>query len=839
MYFKDNVEAIAFVPHKKNKIKALMVVEKETISKDLVLRVELMKKKKDIYRPYKIWYKERGRQNFVDYKEFFNLLRGTKILIPRAHEKELKNVIKMLKDFQLTYEVVEICRFCLNINKLTILEDNSYLFYDEFICKSCALKEIKNELNYINFNPTTQYLDNLNELLDKFRNTNHILNFLKPGFIAAKHEEFTLYDTLETRKKRDIPIFDIDDLNLPKEFVDILKKLKIKFLPVQNLAISQGLLENQDLLIVAPTSTGKTLCGELAGIPKALKGKKMIYLSPLVALTNTKYEEFKNKYGKILNVAIRVGMSKIDVGEEDLVILDSAIQGKDIICASYEAFDYLIRKSEYGNIKDVGTIIVDEIQTLDDIERGIELSGLFSRLKIIYPDAQIIGLSATIANAKEIGSELGLKPLIYKSRPVPVERHLVLCKSKVEKRLNLSYLVKKERKFGSTIVFTNSRYGTYQLSQYLKKQNLNLPAYHSGLSYYARKIIEKEIEFNQIDGVVSTFALGAGVDLPVSQVIFHSMRMGRDYLDNNMFLQMSGRAGRYKRHKRGKVVILAAVGKKFYGSDKTEDQIALQLLEGKEQNIITDYDPILVESQVLASMASGMNLMETEKFYDLLIGAEEDFNYLLEELVKKNMIQKNNNNGTFEITNFGSATAISFFTTEQALEIKKKLHKNVSILDIAIALEFFNNIYLDNRLKEELSRLLKVNLSSLFFTGSVFDLFSNLEKITGKIPDRVIETIITWQKNFSCDHDERPYCDCGLLKANFEIADLRMSGFKPSQISNHFKRKYDLIIYPGDIFKMLDSLIHRLRGIRRIASSLELEEDSKKAQKLIRKIENP
>jgi helicase len=446
-------------------------------------------------------------------------------------------------------------------------------------------------------------------------------------------------------------------------------------------------------------------------------------------------------------------------------------------------------------------------------------------------------LSATIANAKEIGGELGLKPLIYKSRPVPVERHLVLCKSKVEKRLNLSYLVKKERKFGSTIVFTNSRYGTYQLSQYLRKQNLNLPAYHSGLSYYARKIIEKEIEFNQIDGVVSTFALGAGVDLPVSQVIFHSMRMGRDYLDNNMFLQMSGRAGRYKRHKRGKVVILAAVGNKFYGSDKTEDQIALQLLEGKEQNILTDYDPILVESQVLASMASGMNMVETEKSYDLLIGAEEDFNYLLKELVKKNMIKEKNN--TFEISDFGRATAVSFFTTEQALEIKKKLNKKISILDIAIELEFFNNIYLDNRLKDELSRLLKVNLSSLFFTGNVFDLFSDLKKITGKIPDRIIETIITWQKNFSCDHDERPYCDCGLLKANLEIIDLRMSGFKPSQISHHFKRKYDLVIYPGDIFKMLDGLIHRLRGIRRIASSLELEKSSKKAQELIRKIENP
>ena len=49
------------------------------------------------------------------------------------------------------------------------------------------------------------------------------------------------------------------------------------------------------MLVVAPTTTGKTLVGELGGITNALKGAKMIYLSPLVALANQKYEEFKRQ----------------------------------------------------------------------------------------------------------------------------------------------------------------------------------------------------------------------------------------------------------------------------------------------------------------------------------------------------------------------------------------------------------------------------------------------------------------------------------------------------------------------------------------------------------------
>ena len=80
-----------------------------------------------------------------------------------------------------------------------------------------------------------------------------------------------------------------------------------------------------------------------------------------------------------------------------------------------------------------------------------------------------------------------------------------------------------------------------------------------------------------IDVVVTTAALGAGVDFPASQVIFESLAMGIEWLTVQEFHQMLGRAGRPDYHDIGKVVLLAEPDKKFRGPE-TEDQVAIKLL---------------------------------------------------------------------------------------------------------------------------------------------------------------------------------------------------------------------------------------------------------------------
>ena len=51
----------------------------------------------------------------------------------------------------------------------------------------------------------------------------------------------------------------------------------------------KGFLKVKIFLVVSATASGKTLIGELAGVPGAMKGEKFIFLTPLVALANQKH----------------------------------------------------------------------------------------------------------------------------------------------------------------------------------------------------------------------------------------------------------------------------------------------------------------------------------------------------------------------------------------------------------------------------------------------------------------------------------------------------------------------------------------------------------------------
>jgi replicative superfamily II helicase len=188
--------------------------------------------------------------------------------------------------------------------------------------------------------------------------------------------------------------------------------------PVQKEAIELGILDGENLVVSSPTSSGKTLLAELAGLNVTLnKGKKMVYLCPLVALAREKYEDFKRKYQKY---GIKVALS---VGNYDSA--DPWLERFNWIVASNEKFDSLIRH-EAPWIGEIGLVVADEIHLLDDPSRGPTLEILLTILKEILPKAQILAFSATIRNADEIGEWLGAKVLKSNFRPVPLYKGILL-----------------------------------------------------------------------------------------------------------------------------------------------------------------------------------------------------------------------------------------------------------------------------------------------------------------------------------------------------------------------------------------------------------------------------
>lgn len=179
----------------------------------------------------------------------------------------------------------------------------------------------------------------------------------------------------------------------------------------QKKAIS-SINKNIDVLVVSPTGSGKTLVAEYA-IKKFVNEKsKVIYSTPIKALSNQKYNDFKNVYKN--NVGILTGDRSINK-EAPLLVLTTEIL-RNMIFTQDEC------------ISEIGLVVLDEIHFLGDKERG----KVWEEIIIHLPkNVRLVYLSATIANTMEFQSWLvslrGPTDLIVsETRPVPLISNLAV-----------------------------------------------------------------------------------------------------------------------------------------------------------------------------------------------------------------------------------------------------------------------------------------------------------------------------------------------------------------------------------------------------------------------------
>ncbi len=201
---------------------------------------------------------------------------------------------------------------------------------------------------------------------------------------------------------------------IPQALQEVLNKEGITtFRPSQQKALDAGLLEGKSLLVCTPTASGKTLIAEMAAMKHILEGKgKAIYIVPLIALANEKAKDFKRKYGQMCKVALTSG---------DLDSADPYLAEFDFIICTAEKLDSLIRHHSPW-LSGVSCVIIDEIHLLTDVERGPTLEILITVLKKLLKNVQIVGLSATIGNPKELAEWLEATLVIDTWRPVPLKK---------------------------------------------------------------------------------------------------------------------------------------------------------------------------------------------------------------------------------------------------------------------------------------------------------------------------------------------------------------------------------------------------------------------------------
>jgi len=173
-------------------------------------------------------------------------------------------------------------------------------------------------------------------------------------------------------------------------------------------AVSTG----RNCLVAIPTASGKSLVAYLAILHRWLRtGKKALYIVPLRALASEKHEELQEFRSLGLKVALATG----DLDEQD----DRLGRFDVIVCTSEKADALLRHRSPW--VDELGCVVSDELHLIHDPGRGPTLEVILSRFRSLLPDCQMVGLSATIQNAKAVASWLDAELVESTWRPVTLK----------------------------------------------------------------------------------------------------------------------------------------------------------------------------------------------------------------------------------------------------------------------------------------------------------------------------------------------------------------------------------------------------------------------------------
>ncbi len=369
------------------------------------------------------------------------------------------------------------------------------------------------------------------------------------------------------------------------------ERISFPLFPVQKKVLSdKKLLENsRNLLIVSPTSSGKSLIIEYFTTYYLSKGEKVVYVSPLKTILEEKEKEFEHPIGFFKKEMI---VSTHERSKKDNYIL----KGKfDLVLTVYEKFGYFLQKKDKF-LSDISLLIFDEFSLLEDKTRGLYVDILSTYAK--KGGVRILGIASSLSDSKRLSAHLNAKLITSHKRPVPIrigyfKNGIFYWKANdpkstgKEKLLNENFYSEEEffelLKFfweeDGAIVFFPTRTKARQVF-YLIKERLpviyneeiekkDLPdtlfsrnineyvssgiGYHSrDLTYPERKFIEDLAYNGKLRLLFATTTLAYGVNMPFRNVIFAD-----DFsIPLNIVKNMIGRAARGKKYEYGRALFL-------------------------------------------------------------------------------------------------------------------------------------------------------------------------------------------------------------------------------------------------------------------------------------------
>ena len=372
----------------------------------------------------------------------------------------------------------------------------------------------------------------------------------------------------------------------------------------------------QGVLVCAPTGTGKTLIAE-AAIYEALKlGKRVYYTTPLIALTDQKFEELRESVEKW-------GFSREDVG---LVTGNRQVNGQaKVLVVVAEILLNRLLDPEAFDFSDVWAVVMDEFHSFNDPSRGIVWE---FGLALLPKHVRTMLLSATVGNSQEFINWLkhrhdrSLMLVQGNERKVPLAFRWVGDQLLTD-QLEIMVKGSTEERRTPALIFCFNREACWTVAEQLKGKKLlddahqkelatrleefdfregvgpklkqilmrAVGVHHAGVLPKYRRIVEELFQAKLLSVCVCTETLAAGINLPARSVVLPSILKGppgkKKVVDSSSAHQMFGRAGRPQFDTEGFVFALAH-----------EDDVKIERWREKYDSIPEDTkDPGLIKAK--------------------------------------------------------------------------------------------------------------------------------------------------------------------------------------------------------------------------------------------------
>jgi len=297
-------------------------------------------------------------------------------------------------------------------------------------------------------------------------------------------------------------------------------------------AIINTVLEKKNVVVLLPTSGGKSICYQ---VPALISEGVCIVISPLIAL-------IKDQVNSLIEKNIKAIALTSQLSQDEIVIAFDNLQfgGVKFLYLSPEKLQSNFIKEKIKQLN-VSLIAIDEAHCIS--EWGHDFRPSYLELKILkelQPQASIIALTATATKKvlEDIQQHLELEDaVLYKNsfKRANLAFHIIKTEDVYGKLLQLLSKLK-----ASVIVYTNNRKQTKEVSNFLKRNNFKSSFYHGGLSHDEKNEAFNNWMSDKTPIMVATNAFGMGIDKANVRAVIHINTPNS--LEN--YIQEAGRAGR-------------------------------------------------------------------------------------------------------------------------------------------------------------------------------------------------------------------------------------------------------------------------------------------------------